>query len=244
LSAVPVDLPAHGRNAVCPPLDWLTLVNRQALVTRLLPATVHDVNNALQVMSGAAEVLAMDPSTDAVARRTAAIVAQAHQATAALQALTAFARDVAQPSGRVRPKAVAEQALTLRGYALRKARIASAVSGDEAECAAAHGRVLQVLLNLLVNAETALAGRSGATLTARVSAEADRVTVAIDDNGPGVRDDVAASLFTWPPRELAPAGGLGIGLLVSCALADRDGGAVTYVPNPGGGASFRLSLPR
>ena len=40
------------------------------------------------------------------------------------------------------------------------------------------------------------------------------------------------------------AGSLGIGLLVSQALAGRDGGAVGYAPRAGGGASFTLSLPR
>lgn len=244
LGAVPADPPAHAWNGGRPPIDWLSLVNRQALVTRLLSTTVHDVNNALQVMSAAAEVLAMDPTPEAVARRTESIVGQARQATAALQPLVAFARDTAPTGGRVRPKVVAEQALALRSYALRKARIASSVSGDDADCAAAHGRVLQVLLNLLVNAEAVLAGRHGAVLTVRVSAEADRVAVAVDDNGPGLQEHQVASLFAWPPMEPPAAGSLGIGLLVSQALAGRDGGAVGYAPRAGGGASFTLSLPR
>ena len=45
LGAVPADPPAHAWNGGRPPIDWLSLVNRQALVTRLLSTTVHDVNN-------------------------------------------------------------------------------------------------------------------------------------------------------------------------------------------------------
>lgn len=228
-----------------PPLDWLELVNRHALVGRLLIATVHDVNNTLQVVSGAAEVLAMDPTPDAVTRRTGSIVAQAGQATAALQALTAFVCDTGTTGGgRAHPKAIAERAVGLRMYALRKARITVSVAGEEAECAAGHGRVLQVLLNLIVNAEQALAGRAGATLAVRISADAGGVAVSVEDNGPGLRADQTASVFTWPPAPVLAPGCLGLGLFVSAALAARDGGTLTYAPGPEGGAVVRLSLPR
>lgn len=242
--AVPVAPQDHAWDGGCPPLDWLELVNRHALAARLLSATVHDVNNTLQVVSGAAEVLAMDPTPEAVIRRTDSIVAQARQATAALQALTAFVRDAGTPGGRARPKAIAEHAIGLRMYALRKARIAVSVTGDEAECAAGHGRVLQVLLNLVVNAEQALAGRAGATLAVRVTADDGAVAVSVEDNGPGLRADQIASAFTWPPAPARAPGCLGLGLFVSGALAARDGGTLTYAPGPEGGAAFRLTLPR
>ena len=227
-----------------PPADWLVQVNRHALVTRLLSTTVHDVNNMLQVVSGAAEVLAMDPTPEAVARRTTSIVGQAGQATVALQALSAFARAVGPGSTTMLVKALVEQAVGLRLYALRKERVAVAVTGDELAAHGSPSRVLQVLLNLLVNAEQALAARSGATLTVRVGVTTDRVIVTVADNGPGVPDAQAASLFTWPPRPGGAAGALGIGLLVSRELTARDGGTLTYARGDDGGAAFELSLPR
>ncbi len=243
-SAVAAHTSDQSWSGLPPPIEWLEQVNRQALATRLLAATVHDVNNTLQVVSGAAEVLAMDPTRDAVARRTAAIVGHARQATVALQALTAFARSAGDPVGRTRLKATAERAVGLRLYALRKARIAVSVEGDDVECGAGDGRVLQILLNLVVNAEGALAGRSGASLAVTVSAEAGTASVSVEDNGPGLDDDHAASAFRWPPVPSVLGGGLGIGLFVSQWLAARDGGALTHAPAPGGGAIFRLSLPR
>ena len=101
-----------------------------------MSATVHDVNNLLQVVSGAAEVLAMDPTPEAVTRRTTSIVAQAGQATAALQALAAFARNPGSPGSpgdRVRPKAIADQVVALHLHALRKGRIAVTVEGADVE---------------------------------------------------------------------------------------------------------------
>ncbi len=227
-----------------PPADWLVQVNRHALVTRLLSTTVHDVNNLLQVVSGAAEVLAMDPTPEAVARRTASIVGQAGQATAALQALSAFARDLGRADTTLPVKALVEQAVGLRLYALRKGRVAVTVTGDEAVAHGSASRVLHVLLNLLVNAEQALAGRTGATLMLRVGVATDRVIVTVADNGPGVPEAQAAALFAWPPRPGGPGGALGIGLLVSRDLAARDGGTLTCGPGLDGGAAFELSLRR
>jgi len=244
LSAVPVDPQQRARNGEGPPIEWLTLVNRQALVVRLLASTVHDVNNTLQVVSGAAEVLAMDPTPEAIARRTDSIVGQARQATAALQALTAFARDLGAPPGRARPKLIADHALALRMYALRKARIAVSAQGEDLDCAASHGRLLQVLLNLIANAEQALGGRTGATLAVRVRGEGDMVVVTVEDNGPGLPPALAAASSAWSPVPGPATGALGIGLRVSQALAAQDGGTLTWSAPPGGGAVFELSLPR
>ncbi len=227
-----------------PPPDWLALVNRQALVTRLLSTTVHDVNNILQVVSGAAEVLAMNPTPEAITRRTGSIVAQSGQATAALQALNAFARDTGASTGAVRIKALVEQAVALRLYALRKGRVAVSVTGDDAPAHAAAGRVLQVVLNLLVNAEQALAGRGGAALTVHVGGDAERVTVTVADNGPGVTVGREATLFAWPPNPGTTAGALGIGLIVSRDLAALDGGTLTCTPADAGGAAFHVTWPR
>ena len=239
---MPGDAQEDAWNDRCPPVDWLALVNRHALVSRLLSATVHDVNNTLQVVSGAAEVLAMDPTAEAVTRRTDSIVNHARQATAALHALTAFSRDTGGASERARPKALAEHAVSLQLYALRKARIAVSVTGDEAECVAEPHRLLQVVLNLLVNAEQALEGRAGAAVSVCVSATDGAVTMTVEDNGPGLREDELASLFKW--RLAAAPGCLGIGLCVSQALAARDGGTLTHTRSSSGGATFRLTLPR
>lgn len=242
-----LDARSYAWDAGRPPAEWLERVNRHALLARLMSATVHDVNNLLQVVSGAAEVLAMDPTPEAVTRRTTSIVAQAGQATGALQALAAFARNPDSSGGhgdRVRPRAIADQAVALHLHALRKARIAVTVEGAEVDCAGSAGRVLQVLLNLIVNAEQVLAGRTGAALAVRVTATAEAVLVAVEDNGPGLASDQAATIFTWPPAAAPMHGRLGIGLIVAHGLAAANGGALTCDRLPHGGATFRLVLPR
>ena len=155
---MPVDLSAPARESGPPALAWLATVNRHSLAVRLLATTVHECNNILQVMSGAAEVLALDPTPAAIARRTTSIVGQSAAATAVLHDLIAFVRAEHPAQDGARPLALAQQALAFRQHAFRKLHLAAAAEGDDVECGMARHRLQQVLLNLVVNAEQALTG--------------------------------------------------------------------------------------
>ncbi len=233
--------PASGGQTAAPPADWLALVNRHALAVRLIATTVHDVNNILQVVSGAAEVLALDPSPAAVAKRTTSIVGQSAAATTVLAALTGFVRAETDARDGARPLALATQALAFRQHALRKGRITSGATGDDAMCGMPRQRLQQVLLNLVLNAEHALAGRLDGELRIVVTG-GDVVVVTVDDNGPGWGDATASS-DAWPPRPGTSPGALGLGLSVSRDLLARVGGTLACEPSPLGGARVTLRVP-
>lgn len=230
------------RTAGPPPTDWLIAVNRQSLAVRLLATTVHDVNNILQVVSGAAEVLALDPSPDAVARRTTSIVAQSGAATAVLQGLVAFVRGGPPAAAASRPLELAQQALALRQHSFRKLRIEATADGDAVECGMSRHQVQQVLLNLVVNAEQALAGQSRGAIVVTVRGDA-LVTIAVTDNGPGFPVARQAEVFGWPPSPGTTAGALGLGLQVSRALVAAAGGTLAIEAPPEGGTRVVVTLP-
>jgi len=109
----------------------------------------------------------------------------------------------------------------------------------------------QILLNLLVNAQHALAAvpapRRLQLATGVETRRADReprVWLRVVDNGPGVppalRAQLFQSFFTTKPEGV----GTGLGLAVSRSLARDHGGELMLEESPeGGGACFRLSLP-
>lgn len=231
------------RTAGPPVADWLTAVNRQSLTVRLLATTVHDVNNILQVVSGAAEVLALDPSPDAVARRTTSIVAQSAAATTVLQGLVVFARGGTSSADGARPLELAQQALTLRQHSFRKLRIEATADGDPVECAMSRQQLQQVLLNLVVNSEQALTGRGGGAISVAVRG-GDVVSIAVTDDGPGFPMARQAAVFAWPPSPGTAAGSLGLGLQVSRALVVAAGGTLTIDAPPEGGTRVVVTLPR
>jgi signal transduction histidine kinase len=227
-----------------PTPEWLERANQLGITARLLPNTVHDVNNALQVIIGSAELLDLVAGADEdVKRRGLAIRTHANRATAILSELMAFARDTTDMSQRLSLRALVQRALALRRYSLTKLGIRTTVEGEEDAALGNPRYVLQILLNVLINAEQALLGRSGGRIGVRITRSDERALLAIEDNGPGLSADVERRLFR---PELGPSGqpgGLGIGLTVSKEMAERQGGTLAFTPAPGGGCIFTLTLP-
>jgi CheY-like chemotaxis protein len=106
-------------------------------------------------------------------------------------------------------------------------------------------------MNLLVNAQQALASSSGARrvcvqtgIEQRRDTREPRVWLRVADNGPGIAPELRARVFE-PYFTTKPEGiGTGLGLAVSRSLAREHGGdLVLENESTQGGASFRLSLP-
>jgi C4-dicarboxylate-specific signal transduction histidine kinase len=226
-----------------PTPEWLERANQLGITARLLPNTVHDVNNALQVIIGSAELLDLVAGADEdVKRRGLAIRTHANRATAILSELMAFARDATDISQRLSLRALVHRALALRRYSLTKLGIRTTVEGEEDAALGNPRYVLQILLNVLINAEQALLGRSGSLIGIRITRSDERALLTIEDNGPGLSADVERRLFSPELGQTGQPGGLGIGLSVSREMAERQGGTLAFAPAPGGGCVFTLTL--
>jgi len=75
----------------------------------------------------------------------------------------------------------------------------------------------------------------------------ENVSIVIVDHGPGVPDDAVEHIFERfyraDPGRSRDVGGTGLGLSIVAAVAAAHGGHVSYERTPGGGATFRLTLP-
>jgi len=223
---------------------WLERANRLSLIARVVSSTVHDTNNALQVIGGSAELLEMAAgASEAVLRRGQTIATQAKRASALLNDLSAFVRDTRDRPERLGLHAVVSHAVAMRHYSLTKLRLAPVVEGSDVPVEVNPRELLQVLLNLLINAEQALAKTPDARLRVIVERDGDQAAVVVEDNGRGVAPGDVEGLFE--ARTLAPSesGELRIGLAVSAWLASRMGGSLAYAPAAGQGARFTLRLP-
>jgi C4-dicarboxylate-specific signal transduction histidine kinase len=224
------------------PPEWLAHANRLAMVAAVLSTTVHEVNNALQIISGSAEMLG-GTGGDIISRRAETIGSQARRASALLAELSTFARDDTPDPDRADLGQIAQRALAMRQYTHARLQIQSGFegSGGRFPVAARPRSVMQILLNLIVNAEHALAGRSDGRILLGVVPARDGFKLTVDDNGPGLSGDAAAQAFA--PSIAADDGRLGLGLSVSRWLADRDGGSLQLSDSRLGGCAVTLVLP-
>nr|WP_246174082.1 ATP-binding protein [Paraburkholderia hayleyella] len=105
-------------------------------------------------------------------------------------------------------------------------------------------RLEQVLINLLSNALDAVADAPQPHIAIVLSVAATKFTLSIDDNGPGITDEVLPHLFEpfFTTKEMGM--GLGLGLAIASSIARECGGALEARNAPGGGACFILTLRR
>ena len=120
-------------------------------------------------------------------------------------------------------------------------------SGASLDVLADWGRLLQVLDNLLANADRF--GPPGTPIEVGVEPDGPGlVAVRVRDRGPGVSPAVRPRLFerfVHGPAEdgLSPATGTGLGLAIVKGLVEAHAGSVTLEDADGPGACFRFTLP-
>jgi signal transduction histidine kinase len=109
--------------------------------------------------------------------------------------------------------------------------------------ALSHERIVQVVLNLLLNAADVVPKRSG-KVWVRASAQSDQaVRIEVEDNGPGIDASVRDRLFEPFVTTKEVGKGTGLGLAVCRGLVEAVGGTIA-VEDGEKGARFVLELPK
>lgn len=148
----------------------------------------------------------------------------------------------------IRPAEAATQALAaFRKVATTKRISLSAELPETLPAVLADRRALeQILTNLVGNAVTYSSDE--ATVTIRAAVTGDRVSISVQDTGPGISPQHLPRLFerfyradAGRSREL---GGTGLGLSIVRHLVEAMGGQVGVESTPGVGSTFRFDLPR
>lgn len=103
------------------------------------------------------------------------------------------------------------------------------------------GPLSQVLVNLLLNAAQAMAGKG--RLVIRGEAGEGEGRVVVEDDGPGLPESVKQHLFEPFFTTKAAGKGTGLGLAVSRHLLAQFEGRLEAGDRPGGGARFTIVLP-
>ena len=229
-----------------PPEHHLTL-NRLATIARLVAGAAHEVNNALQVIGGSAELLQNRTDLPEPVQKTLSRIRdQAARAASAMTGVVALSR--AQPDGAtylVDMCDIATRAVELRRYSIGRADLTVQLDVPSAPQLVVGHRLhlLQAALNMIQNAEQALAPRRAGRIRVEVVEHGDQIVLRVADDGPGVAPADADRIFqpfvTSQPRPEST----GLGLPVAREIASAHRGSLELEP-VATGASFRLSVPK
>jgi signal transduction histidine kinase len=214
-----------------------------AALGEMAAGLAHEIRNPLGGIKGFATLLARDVADDAPRARLVARIVDGVDALNRI--LTDFLAYGAPGSPQARAfdaRDLASEVLALvAAEALGRGRVAiePRFAPDEAPAHADRDHAAQALLNILRNAIEA--SPDGGRVAVAVGADAEAVTIAVTDEGPGLPPEIQARLFR--PFGSTKRGGTGLGLAVAKSLVDRSGGSLGIATGPGG-TTATILLPR
>ena len=220
---------------------------RLAAVGQLVSGVAHEINNPLQAILGFAELLQMQADVpESVKGDLRLIQKESARACNIIRNLAMFARQQPGEAAPMRLTDVIASVAELRQRRLVSEQIELRIEDSSTQyVSAVLTELQQVVLNFVVNAEQAIraSGRLPGRITIRSRDNAGRVTLEVEDTGPGIATDNEAKLFQ-PFFTTKPVGqGTGLGLSISYGIIDSLGGRIGYRRAPAGGALFYFDLP-
>jgi len=206
----------------------------------------HDFNNILAVIGaniGMLQEICRAPDTIELVKDVKDAVGRA---VALTRQLLAFSRkQVTLPVVLDVNAAISETYKMLRRMVGEDIVIKTSFSPDAARACIDPGHLMQVLMNLIVNARDAMEHGGTLTITTRnaMSAAGPEVQISIADTGCGMTDEVRRRAFE-PLFTTKQAGlGTGLGLSVVHGIVKSAGGRIEIESELGRGTTFQIHLP-
>ena len=226
----------------------LLQAEKLAALGQTISGVAHELNNPLATILTWAERLSQRPVDEQTRRGLDTILSESERAAKIVRNLLTFARKRHTTRAMVDVNQVVRQTLALRSYEQRLSNITvfeALAAGLPLVFADPH-QFQQVLLNLIINAEQAMLGANGRgamVLRSWHDFDNDTVILEVNDDGPGVPEDVQPKIFDpfFTTKEVGK--GTGLGLTVAFAIIQEHGGRITVSSQPGTGASFFVALP-
>lgn len=227
----------------------LLQAEKLAALGQTISGVAHELNNPLATILTWAERLSqMTHADDSTRRGLEAILSESERAARIVRNLLTFARKRHTTRAMIDINQVVRETLALRSYEQRVTNIViiEALAAGLPQVFADPHQIQQVLLNLIINAEQAMLSANGrGTLVTRTwhDPEREAVVLEVNDDGPGVPEEVQPKIFDpfFTTKEVGK--GTGLGLTVAYAILQEHGARISVRSAPGLGASFFVELP-
>jgi signal transduction histidine kinase len=223
---------------------------RLASVGRLAAGLAHELGNPISAMMGLEELLLQGGLTPTEERDfLRRIQGETERVHRILRDLLDFARPTTKTNSKEEeePGSVLAAiddvlALTRPQKAFRHLRVTTKVPEDLPWVLLPRPKLVQVLLNLLLNAADALPSDGTVCIFAQLSSDHE-LTLAVEDDGPGVPITIRQSLFEPFVTTKDVGKGTGLGLAVCRGLVEHVGGTIALDESHLNGARFIITLP-
>jgi signal transduction histidine kinase len=213
----------------------------------LLSASVaHEMNTPLAVLHGSIEqMLEAEPSAD-TRLRLQRMIRVTQRLRRISEGLLDFARVRHHEMAPVPLRPLVEEAWHLVAIDEKAQQVCFENHVPERACVTGNaGRLVQVFVNLLRNSLHAVprGGHIAAAAEPAVLNGSPALAISVEDNGPGIPEEVLPEIFDAFVSTRLDARGTGLGLTVAEGIIHQHGGAISAANRPGGGARLEVLLP-
>lgn len=214
---------------------------KQAAFGLLAAGIAHEVGNPLAAISSLVQLMNRRDLDDYMHERLAMIDEQLRRIQRTLRELVDFSRPASQDVATCDIHEVIQAALNVaKYYKRRKGREISAHFADDVmPVDMVRDQIVQVFLNLVLNALDATDEGGHIEITTRRRGE--WIDVTVRDDGEGIRPEGQKRLFE--PYFTTKPTGTGLGLFVCRNILHACGGEITLAESSGEGTTFEVTLP-
>jgi signal transduction histidine kinase len=227
----------------------LTQSEKLVALGQFIAGIAHELNNPLQGVLGHLELLRTTGAFPShLDGEVQTIYKEAERAAKIVHNLLVFAGSRRLSRRSVSLNGVLEKVVSLRKATCRAQGIEVVRHYDRKVPRVQSDPLLlhQVFLNMVMNAEQAIAATGGPgriELSSTVSRAGDSVVATVRDTGDGIPPDSLSRIFEpfYTTKEVGK--GTGLGLAIVYGIVQEHGGHISAANHPDGGAVFRVELP-
>ncbi len=219
---------------------------RLAAMGQMIGGFAHELNNPLTSILGMAELLQEGETSEGARKQLAVLHKEARRAAEIVQNLQYFARPPAPGRSQVDLNEIVQRTIQMQAYPLRKSNISIDFLPEQKMPAivADPNQLMQVFLNLLLNAEQAIReSRAKGTIRVRMGRKPESVWIVFQDDGPGIAPENLTHIFDPFFTTKRPGRGTGLGLSICKTVLREHGGNIEATSAADGGAVFTITLP-
>jgi two-component system, cell cycle sensor histidine kinase and response regulator CckA len=222
--------------------------NNLAAIGRLVGSVAHDFNNLLTGIMLCSELLAAGVAADErLLRQVRAIQTAGQHGADLVRQLMSVARPRAERAMRICPNHVIAGMTGLLSRLVGENIVLDTIlAPDSGQVEMASTHILQIVLNVVINARDAIPAGGRITVGTRnvKGGDGSWVEISVRDTGAGMDRETQARLFQPYFTTKQFRGGYGLGLSTAYGIVEQGGGNIEVESQPGCGATFRVLLPR
>jgi two-component system, NtrC family, sensor kinase len=221
-----------------------THMEKLSSLGRMAAGIAHEINNPLGgILLFSSNMSKKVPEGDPLEKGLKIIIRETQRCKTIIQGLLEFSRDEKPQKVPANINDIVKTALGIveNEFYVRRVTVEKELAQDMVKTSLDENQIVQVFVNLLLNALHAVEEHGLVTVNSTVDQLQNKITVEITDNGRGISAKNVKKIFE--PFYTTRANGTGLGLSVSYGIIKNHEGDIQVFSELGKGTRFMLEFP-